>query len=99
MSGPAFLAPAWMELALSGSVIFSVVFEGGRWSLQRDGVTQGAFDNASSAERRGRWLTARAAVKGLEGQLEIYDRFGGCLGVWRNEDFEAVVAVAPALAA
>lgn len=88
-----------MELALLGSVIFSVMFEAGRWSLQRDGVTQATFDSASSAERQGRWFAARAAVQGLESQLDIHDRFGHWLGAWRNEAFEAAMAVAPSLAA
>lgn len=84
-----------MELAVVGSVIFSVVFEAGRWSLQRDGVTQAIFDTAATAERRGRWLTAHAAVQGLESRLEIHDRLGHWLGDWRNESFEPAVVAAP----
>lgn len=95
----ALLLPAWMEAALLGSVIFSVVYEAGRWSLQRDGVTQAIFDSAPAAERRGRWLTAHAAVQGLEASLEIHDRFGLFLGAWRNESFAPAMGVAPSLAA
>ena len=88
-----------MELALVGSVIFSVVLEAGGWSLQRDGVTLAAFDSATSAERRGRWVAARAAVQGLDSRLEIHDRLGHWLGDWRNESFEPAVLVAAPLAA
>lgn len=88
-----------MEIALLGSVFFSVVFEAGRWHLRRDGVTQATFESPSAAEYRGRWLAAHAAVQGLESQLDIHDRFGCRLGVWRNEGFEPALAAASSLAA
>lgn len=82
-----------------GSVTFSVDFEAGRWSLLRDGVIQATFDDASGAERRGRWLTAKAAVQSLESRLEIHDRFGNALGAWQNEHFVPAEPSAISLAA
>lgn len=55
----------------------------------RDGAFRGDFRDFVSAERRARWLAARASVKGYDSSIRLLDKTGALVGVWRAEQYAA----------
>ena len=66
---------------------------GDSWRLcVEDGDLIAVASRFETLERRARFLAARAAVRGSESEIHIYDAGGGYRGRWRAERFEPAVA-------
>jgi hypothetical protein len=78
---------------LGANGMLSVFHDGTDWRLLSEDGQGPRFPSAEAAERRGRWLTTRANVRGLDAVLDVYSADGVLLGTWRAECFEPVVGI------
>lgn len=59
------------------------------WRLSTDNdETVSRFDDFDAAERRARFLAVRAAVRGVDSEIEVFEPDGQLRGCWRGERFE-----------
>lgn len=58
------------------------------WKLAPTGESEGlCFPTYSEAERRARWLAARAEVRGPGAEIRVLDQDGGLVASWRSEHY------------
>jgi hypothetical protein len=63
------------------------------WRLGvEDGELIALVASFETAERRARFFAARAAVRGCESEIKVYDADGVYCGAWRAERFEPAQA-------
>ncbi len=75
------------------SYLYSIMAAAGGWRLYLgDDELVDVFADLKQAERRARFLAARAAVRGFDSEILVYGRDGLLHGCWRAESFEPAAA-------
>lgn len=61
------------------------------WRVQlRDAADAAALPTFAAAERRARWLAARASVKGHDSEILLLDAEGAVIGRWWAEAYAPI---------
>jgi hypothetical protein len=91
-------SPSWLEAFVVFTYLVYPDTDGWRVQLQ-DAATATPLSTFAAAERRARWLAARASVQGHESEVLLLDAAGDLVGRWWAEAYTPAAAPACGVAA